>query len=366
LIVLSAAVATAYTAVGGMRAVLWTDAAQFVVLLGAIMAALGVTAERAGGFAAMWSTVRDAGGLAPFVPRDPQFLSWDPRIRITLGSAIIGTFVAFLARYVADQSIVQRYVAAKSLAAARRGFVWNVVGALLSIGMLLVLGVAVHANALLDPQLGAKPVAAQLAFLIKNLPPGALGLVTAGLLAATMSSLDSGLHSCTTSLQADWRTGPGGGLGSARAGKWLVVALGVVSTLLALAAQGLGDLFMLANRVVNGMGSPLLALMLGAMLPLGATRHGLFWGTVLGTVASVVLTACVEPLAIHHYATMNLAVTALAVAAVSVLDRVIARRRCCCNASVSGVRAEERPTSAEKRHVRMFRIRRTSGWGDAS
>jgi Na+/proline symporter len=147
LIVLSAAVATAYTAVGGMRAVLWTDAAQFVVLLGAIMAALGVTAERAGGFAAMWSTVRDAGGLAPFVPRDPQFLSWDPRIRITLGSAIIGTFVAFLARYVADQSIVQRYVAAKSLAAARRGFVWNVVGALLSIGMLLVLGVAVHATA---------------------------------------------------------------------------------------------------------------------------------------------------------------------------------------------------------------------------
>lgn len=327
MILLSATVTTAYTAVGGMRAVLWTDAAQFVVLIGAIVVATGATAERAGGFSAMWEAVRTAGGLVPFSPRDPKFLSWDPRVRISLGSAVIGTSVAFLARYVADQSIVQRYMAAKSVAAARRGFVWNIAGALASVGMLLVLGVAVRANALLDPRLAAQPVAAQLAMLMRGLPPGALGLVAAGLMAATMSSLDSGLHSCATSLLVDWRRGTGTPVRGVRAGRWCVWVLGILSTLLALAAQGLGDLFVLANRVVNGMGSPLLALMLTAMLPLGMTRRGIFWGTLAGTFLSVVLTARVEPLAIHHYATMNFAASILAIAVVSSADRLRSDRQ---------------------------------------
>lgn len=322
LIVATALVATAYTSVGGLRAVLWTDVAQFVVLFGAIIVATAVTSSRAGGLLPMLETVRGTGGFAPFVPWDRGFLSWDPRIRITLGSAVVGTFVAFLSRYVADQSVVQRYLAAKSLAAARRGFVWNVAGALLSIGWLLVLGLAVRANAAGDATLAAKPAAVQLGALMRALPAGALGVVTAGLLAATMSSLDSGLHSCTTSLLVDWQAADArGAYATARKGRWTVLVLGFASALLALAAQGLGDLFVLANRVVNGMGSPLLALMLGAMLPLGATARGLFWGTLAGTAASVLLTARVEPLAMHHYATLNFAVTALCIGAVSRCDR---------------------------------------------
>jgi len=322
LIIATALVATIYTSLGGLRAVLWTDVAQFVVLIAAIVVAMLVTAGRAGGFARMWTTVREAGGLVPFSPWDRQFLSFDPRIRITLSSALIGTFVAFLARYVADQSIVQRYLAAKSLAAARRGFVWNICGALLSTGMLLVLGLAVRANAVGDAALAARPAAAQLAAMMAALPAGALGLVTAGLLAATMSSLDSGLHSCATSWQTDWGTAEAQtGAASLRRSQWVVFFMGLASAVLALASQGLGDLFLLANRVVNGMGSPLLALMLAAMLKRGVTGRGIFLGSLVGTIVSAIQTAVVEPLAMHHYATLNFGTTFLLIVIFSRFDR---------------------------------------------
>ncbi len=323
LIIVTALVATVYTSLGGLRAVLWTDVAQFVVLIAAIVVAMVLTASRAGGFSQMWTTVKEAGGLVPFAPRDPQFLSFDPRIRITLSSGLIGTFVAFLSRYVADQSIVQRYLAARSLREARRGFVWNVVGALLSTGMLLVLGLAVRANAAGDVALAVRPAAAQLAAMMAALPAGALGLVTAGLLAATMSSLDSGLHSCATSWQTDWvsdRAEPAQpGPVSLRRSQWIVFFMGLAAAALALAAQGLGDLFLLANRVVNGMGSPLLALMLAAMLKRGITQRGLVVGTLAGTVVSAILTAVVQPLAMHHYATLNFGATFLLIVICSLL-----------------------------------------------
>lgn len=63
-------------------------------------------------------------------------LSLDPTIRITVWSALIGTFVAFLARYGADQVVVQRYFTARSLRDARRGFHLNYVAALLAVLLL--------------------------------------------------------------------------------------------------------------------------------------------------------------------------------------------------------------------------------------
>ena len=84
----------------------------------------------------------------------------------------------------------------------------------------------------------------------------------------------------------------------------------------------------MANRVVNGLGSPLLALLLADILPLPVSSAGVFWGAIIGAGWSMWLTAVVAPLAMHHYATMNLIVTLGCIALCTALDwRVTSPRR---------------------------------------
>jgi len=116
LLLLSGIAAAIYSAVGGMRAVIWTDVMQFCVLFGSIV--LGVILAWRG--PDLLPVLQEAGKLKPFRPADWSFLSVDPQERITLWSGLIGTSVVFLTRFGADQMVMQRYLSAKDLRSARR------------------------------------------------------------------------------------------------------------------------------------------------------------------------------------------------------------------------------------------------------
>jgi SSS family transporter len=202
IILVGGLVATVYTFAGGMRAVMWTDVCQFFVLFGGI--ALGVAwAIGDGGWYEVVRIAHEGGRLKPFAPFDPTFVSLDPRIRMTLWSGLIGVFVAFLSRYGADQVVMQRYFSARSLRMAQRGLWLNAGASILSLSLLALLGLAVYAHAVrhgssmeryweqLSPMQQRGIAMQQLAAVIRSFPMGATGLVVAGLLAATMSSIDS-------------------------------------------------------------------------------------------------------------------------------------------------------------------------------
>ena len=96
LILLCGLIATGYTFIGGMRAVMWTDVAQFFVLFGGI--ALGVALSFRQNGLDVFRLAFDGGRLQPFAPLEGSFFSLDPRIRMTLWSGLIGTSVTFMAR----------------------------------------------------------------------------------------------------------------------------------------------------------------------------------------------------------------------------------------------------------------------------
>ena len=324
-------VAALYTAIGGIRAVMWTDVIQFAVLFGGIMAALWMAVSgHPDGWFGFWQTAACGGQLRPFHPFDSAFFSWDPSVRITLWSGLIGTFVAFLTRYGADQMVVQRYFTARSLRSAVRGFWLNILAAVTALALLTLLGIAISVLQG-DAQTSGM---VQFGRFIKALPSGLTGLLAAGLLAATMSSVDSGLNACL----AVWMTDFEGR--SAASVPWqvreiryrrLTGVFTLFTLVLAFIVGGASDLFSVINRVINGVGSPLLALMLLGMFCPSCNARGAWVGGLAGIVLSLAISFGWTGLALHYYAVVNLLVTlaiCLAVSAVTVRsDPVTPRQR---------------------------------------
>ena len=269
LIVFIGLISLLHTAAGGLRSVMWSDVLQFAIILGSLAVGVVVAVHSAPGLRGILQANMYAGLLKPFYPFDPAALSFDPRIRISLWSALIGTLVAFLSRYGADQMLVQRYFAARSLADAKAGFWLSVAGSLAALLCLAFLGLAVHAwGAAHELAGGASGPLGLLARFIVSLPGGTCGLLVAGLFASTMSSVDSGIHSCATALATDFHLRRGAtGLSTDRL---LTVAVATLTVLLACFVGNLGSIFEIANKIINGLGSPLLAIVLIGMF--GARR----------------------------------------------------------------------------------------------
>lgn len=315
LILLAGAIATVYTLAGGMRAVMWTDVIQFFVLCGGVILSIGIGSWRhPDGLTGMLQSGIDAGLGRPFHPFDARMFALDPTIRITLWSSWIGTFVAFLARYGADQVVVQRYFTARSLHHARRGFQVNYISAIFALLLLGLMGFAIHSHAVtaMPTAHGGSPPVFFFSQFVRSLPVGATGLIVAGLFAATMSSIDSGINSCTAALISDFhrqRQNPDKGPGELFLSRAGVVLFGSLATFLSLHVGRLGSIFEIANRIINAMGSPLLALFLLGLFSRRVNRLGAAAGGLLATIASAWICFTVDPLALHYYAVANLLVS---------------------------------------------------------
>ncbi len=302
---------TAYTAAGGIRAAMWTDVFQFIVLVGGLLIILYLSAARfSGGFAGMIETGMAGDLMKPFHPFDPGIFSLDPRIRITLWSAWIGTFVAFMSRYGVDQVMVQRYFTARSLSTARIAFHLSYAASIFSLILLALLGFAMYSHVVHTSAapIAANPPMAWFVLFITSLPAGATGLVVTGLAAATMSSVDSGINACCAAFVTDFyrRFHPGrASLQSSGINRRLSLFFGLVATVAAMGVSHMGTVFEIANKIINGFGSPLLAIFLLGMFSNTAGSRGMLAGGILGTIWSAGVSFGIPGMALHYYAVVN-------------------------------------------------------------
>ncbi len=340
LILLAGAVATGYTAVGGIRAVMWTDVFQFIVVIGGLLVVLVLAGHQyPEGWMGIVNTAAAGGLLKPLYPFDTTLFSLNPHVRITLWSSWIGTFVAFLSRYGADQVVVQRYFTARTLRTAQIAFHLNYVAAIVALTALTLLGFAMYAQAVASggPGTHGDQPMAYLILLIRALPAGVTGLIVVGLIAATMSSIDSGVNACCTAFVTDFYRAPASGQTSDNSGSshrlnfGLSILFGGIVTLAAMSVGRLGTVFEIANKIVNGFGSPLLALFILGMFSgqsryFGVTATGVLIGGILGAGWSAWVSFCVESIALHYYAVINLMGTLFLCYAASLVDRCLRGR----------------------------------------
>jgi SSS family solute:Na+ symporter len=183
-----------YTILGGMRAVVYTEALQTMVLvIGAgTLAVIGLDAV--GGWDGMRQSL-EPGYLNMWrPPTDPDF-PW-PSLVIT--SSVVGIWY-----WCTDQYIVQRVLAAKNIKEGRRGTIFGGFLKLLPVFLFLVPGVVALALKNRGELTWDTPDQAFAALLMNKMPSGLRGLVASGLMAALMSSLASVFNSCSTLFTVD-------------------------------------------------------------------------------------------------------------------------------------------------------------------
>jgi SSS family solute:Na+ symporter len=199
-------VATVYTVAGGFRAVIWTDVAQVVLMLGGALMTIGYVAVETSSGPADWYRHVDEK-----FPTDKfAWFSADPFARSTILTVAASMFIWHVCTHVSNQMTVQRYFSAGSLASARRSFV---VGSLTGVGinlLLLVVGLALfyYYRGVAKPE-GLSPTGKETdsifpLFALRRLPAGLAGAWLAAMLAGAMSSIDSGINSAASVLSVEY------------------------------------------------------------------------------------------------------------------------------------------------------------------
>ena len=313
-IIIAGAVSLLYTVNGGIKAVIFTDTLQFVVLFGGVVVVLAVAFSRFDySFSEVFKQAVSVNALVPFYPFDSSILSPSWNVRISIWSTLLGVLVAFSARYGVDQVVVQRYFTAKSPRDVKKGFLLNASSAVVIIVLIAVFSIFVRINAEFDP--GMKPLKAVDVFL-RTMPPGVPGILTAGLMAAMMSSIDSGINSCATAFFTDVYKGDF----SIKKARIVSSVIGVMVIVLALPVGQLGSIFVTVNKVINGMGAPLLALFLFALYSEVSAKAALS-GFISGVLASIAVIAFLKGISLHYYAVINFAVTSFFIVILSLTEK---------------------------------------------
>ena len=192
-----------YTVAGGLRAVLYTDLLQTIILLIGSTAITYFGLIELGGFNELRVFASEnVAQYALWRPlSDPDF----PWLGILIASPIVGIWY-----WCTDQYIVQRTLAAKDLKTARRG---ALLGAFFKIWPVLIflvpglIGAALNAKGILEISIdtNGKIIGDQVfpTMVATLLPEGLRGLVVAGIIAALMSSLSSLFNSTATLFTLD-------------------------------------------------------------------------------------------------------------------------------------------------------------------
>jgi SSS family solute:Na+ symporter len=183
-----------YTIMGGMRAVVYTEALQTIVLVLGAATLTFIGLQAVGGWSGLKSSL-EPGYLNMWRPAsDPDF-PW-PSLVIT--STIVGLWY-----WCTDQYIVQRVLAARNIKEGRRGTIFGGLLKLTPVFLFLIPGVIALALKNRGELHWDSPDGAFAALLMNKMPVGLRGLVVAGLLAALMSSLASVFNSCSTLFTVD-------------------------------------------------------------------------------------------------------------------------------------------------------------------
>jgi len=190
-----------YTVEGGMKAVIWTDVAQFLLYLSGSILTLGVLLHRIPGG---WNEVAQVAALNGDKLQSLDF-SWNLASKYTFWSGVIGGAFLTMATHGTDQTIVQRLLAARSQRDSGRALIASGFIVLFQFTVFLLVGVMLfvfsqHAP-LLSP--GDRTDRILPLFLVREMPTGLAGLLLASILAVAMSNASGSLNSLAASSVVD-------------------------------------------------------------------------------------------------------------------------------------------------------------------
>ena len=287
-----------YDVLGGMKAVIWSDVIQIVVLFGAILAAIVMAVHLAGGLPVIFdqpSRLRAVNFSSHGLGDGQTFAFWP---------MLIGGFFLYLSYYGCDQTQAQRELSTRSVADTNRALFLDGMMRFPLVFSYCFLGLCLGAYALSHPDfVAALPLTESgepnfnvsvPIFVLRHFPHGLIGLVMVGLFAAAMSSLDSTLNALSALSMQDivkrhWKSE----LSEHQEliiSKLLTVFWGSVCLFFAFFVGGISETIVESiNKIGSLLNGPLLAVFLMGILTRRVNGQGAIGGLIAGFVLNLLL-----------------------------------------------------------------------------
>jgi len=281
--------AVAQDMVGGIKAVVYTDVVQMVILVLGLVAAIYYGLELLGG----WGTVREAVAPERWTTLTPE-LGFGGQGATPLWGFLVGGFFLYVSYYATDQSQAQRVLAAGTDQRMRRALLLNGLARFPLVLLYLILGLVLAALLVAQPELSAQLPADRLdslvpVFVAGYLPEGLRALLIAALLSAAMSSLDSALNALSAVSARDFLERPGRSL-SIRENRLVTLGWGVIVTLFAFIVGNIADTVVEAiNKIGSAFYGPVLAAFTAGILLPRVTATGIKQGIAAGVLLNLSL-----------------------------------------------------------------------------
>ncbi|XP_023035679.1 sodium-coupled monocarboxylate transporter 1 isoform X1 [Drosophila willistoni] len=277
----------AYTSIGGIKGVVWTDVIQGFVMVGS-MAFVIVKGT--------W----DLGGLSVVLERNRQYdrlvgpdMTFDPTVRMGVFAILIGGAFFKLQANCINQSIVQRYLTLPNYQAVKKTLILSFTGFILVLLMCMYIGLLAfaefyHCDPITTGLARAKDQVIPL-YVMKSIGmfPGMVGLFVAGVFSAALSSLSTALNALSAVVLKDfvepYRSKPLTEGQTAFVLRAVVVIFGLISMASVPIIEKLGMVMQLSSTVAAITCGPLLgAFSVGMLLPFINTKS-LLTGISVGT-----------------------------------------------------------------------------------
>lgn len=265
-------VCTLYTTMGGLKAVIWTDVFQTVVMFAGQLAVIVVGIYQTGGVYKVWRKVWEADRISGLD------LNPDPTERHTFWTLAVGGVFLMLSLYGVNQAQVQRYLSSRTEREAVRSCYMVFPSLQVALALSCVMGLIMFARYCGEDhsdKLGSSKADAMVIYFVMDMLqglPGLPGLFVACLFSAALSTISSAFNSLATVTMEDLIKPQFPAMTERRAtllSKALAVFYGLLCMAMAYVTHLMGDsVLQVALKIFGMVGGPILGLFcLGMFFP---------------------------------------------------------------------------------------------------
>ncbi|XP_023125206.1 sodium-coupled monocarboxylate transporter 1 [Amphiprion ocellaris] len=274
-----------YCTLGGLKAVIWTDVLQLVIMLAGFVIVIARGAVIKGGLTQVWEDAWEGGRLHAF-DFDP-----DPLRRHTFWTVVVGGSIMWLSIYSINQSQVQRYISCKTLGHAKMSLYVNMCGLLVTVSLAMLSGLTMYSiykncDPISNGDVGTSDqLLPYLVMDILEIYPGVPGLFVAAAYSGTLSTVSSSINALVAVTVEDFLAPVCKNL-TAKQVTWMNMGLsvffGAVCIGMAGVASAMGSVLQAALSIFGMISGPLLGLYLLGMLFRTSNSIGALSGLITG------------------------------------------------------------------------------------
>ncbi|XP_017772840.1 PREDICTED: sodium-coupled monocarboxylate transporter 1-like [Nicrophorus vespilloides] len=277
-----------YTTIGGLKAVVWTDTLQFVVMMGSMFAVLYMGIASVGGFGAMWDISAKGQRVTPD-------FTLDPTERDGFFAVLVGSIFGCASYISISQGFVQKYLSMPTKQDVHKALMLFAVGIFIIISSSVLTGLIMYAKyADCDPFTARKIVQHDqiLPYYVMDVAssiPGLSGLFLSGIFSAALSTLSASMNCLSGSIYEDFISPfMSKDISQKRVSNYLkliVFIIGLVSTILVFVVERMGSILPFQFSLGGITAGPLLGLFsLGMLFPTANSK-----GAMSGGIGSLII-----------------------------------------------------------------------------